>query len=314
MKTNKYNDFKETSISKRKSFRKIKNELGAWGFLMPHFLFFVLFVIVPLIYGFVMSFYRWSILGTTRYVGLSNYIKIWNDSRFWLSVKNTIIFAIISIPLVITISMLFALLLKQKLYGKLWLLIAFVSPTFFGSVGILTTWRWIFASTPNGLLNYYLMKLGILSQPISWFETPTRAWACIIFVTVWWIMGFSVLLYLGALQRIPPEQYEAAKLDGAGPWASFWYITLPWMRNVLFFDVVRQVLLAFGLFDQVYFFTGGGPAGTTRTMIYYLYTVGFERQQLGRASAISWYMFLIIFVFALINLFILTKSVKSAEG
>ncbi|KUK22262.1 MAG: Binding-protein-dependent transport systems inner membrane component, partial [Thermotoga petrophila] len=202
----------------------------------------------------------------------------------------------------------------EKWYGKLWLLVAFVSPTFFSSVGVLTTWRWIFSSAPNGLLNYYLTKIGLLSQPISWFETPARAWACIIGVTVWWIMGFSVLLYLGALQRIPPEQYEAAKIDGAGPWARFIHITLPWMRNVLFFDVVRQVLLAFGLFDQVYFFTGGGPAGSTRTMVYYLYMVGFERQQLGRAAAISWYMFIIIFGFALINLFILTKSIRGAEG
>jgi len=304
----------EKQLKKMRMKRILKRELGAWGFLLPHFFFFVLFIVIPVVYGFVMSFYRWSLLGTTRFVGLDNYVRIWNDSRFWQSVKNTVLFAIISIPLVMAVSMIFALLLKKKWYGKLWLLVAFVSPTFFSSVGVLTTWRWIFSSAPNGLLNYYLTKLGLLKQPISWFETPARAWACIIGVTVWWIIGFSILLYLGALQRIPPEQYEAAKIDGAGPWAQFIHITLPWMRNVLFFDVVRQVLLAFGLFDQVYFFTAGGPAGSTRTMVYYLYMVGFERQQLGRAAAISWYMFIIIFGFALINLFILTKSIRGAEG
>jgi len=295
--------------------RILRREVGAWGFLLPHFFFFILFIAIPLIYGLTMSFYNWTLIGETRYVGLENYSRVWSDSRFWMAVKNTVIFAIISIPLVMGVALAYALLLSKKWYGRLWLMTAFVAPTFFSSVGVLTSWRWILGSHRAGLMNYYLTKLGILKEPISWFETSTKAWACIIGVTVWWIVGFSILLYIGALQRIPPEQYEAAKIDGAGRWAQFWYITLPWMRNVLFFDVIRQVLLAFGLFDQVYFFTGGGPAGSTRTMVYYLYMVGFERQQLGRAAAISWYMFMIIFGFALINLFILLKTVRAgAEG
>ncbi|MCX7942585.1 MAG: sugar ABC transporter permease [Dictyoglomaceae bacterium] len=260
-----------------------------------------------------MSTHNWNLLGQKIFIGLENFIRIWNDDRFWLAVRNTVIFAIISVPLTIIVGLLIALLLNQKVYGKLWLLVAFVSPTFFGSVGILTTWKWIYASYPSGLANYYLNKIGILKEAISWFETPTRAWTCIIITTIWWIVGFSVLLYLGALQRIPPEQYEAAKVDGASSWKCFWHITLPWMRNVLFFDVVRQVLLAFGLFDQVYFFTGGGPAGTTRTMVYYLYLVGFTRQELGRAAAISWYIFAVVLIFGLLQLAMLTRTIKSAE-
>lgn len=165
----------EKQLKKMRMKRVLKRELGAWGFLLPHFFFFVLFIVIPVVYGFVMSFYRWSLLGTTQFVGLDNYVRIWNDSRFWQSVKNTVMFAIISIPLVMAVSMIFALLLKKKWYGKLWLLVAFVSPTFFSSVGVLTTWRWIFSSAPNGLLNYYLTKLGLLKQPISWFATPARA-------------------------------------------------------------------------------------------------------------------------------------------
>ncbi|MFN3699047.1 MAG: carbohydrate ABC transporter permease [Dictyoglomus sp.] len=297
----------------RFSLKKIWWEVGNWGFLLPHFLFFLSFIVIPLLANVVMSTYNWSLLGQKVFIGLENFIRIWNDDRFWLAVKNTVIFAIISVPLTIIVGLIIALILNQKVYGKLWLLVAFVSPTFFGSVGILTTWKWIYASYPSGLANYYLNKVGILKEAISWFETPTRAWMCIIITTVWWIVGFSVLLYLGALQRIPPEQYEAAKVDGANSWKCFWHITLPWMRNVLLFDVVRQVLLAFGLFDQVYFFTGGGPAGTTRTMVYYLYLVGFTRQELGRAAAISWYIFAIVLIFGLIQLAMLTRTIKSAE-
>ncbi|MCX7845460.1 MAG: sugar ABC transporter permease [Dictyoglomaceae bacterium] len=295
------------------SSKKLWWEVGNWGFLLPHFLFFLLFIAVPLITNIIMSTYNWNLLGQKIFLGLENFIRIWNDDRFWVAVKNTVIFAIISVPLTIIVGLLIALILNQKVYGKLWLLVAFVSPTFFGSVGILTTWKWIYASYPSGLANYYLNSIGILKEAISWFETPTRAWACIIITTVWWIVGFSVLLYLGALQRIPPEQYEAAKVDGASSWKCFWHITLPWMRNVLFFDVVRQVLLAFGLFDQVYFFTGGGPAGTTRTMVYYLYLVGFTRQELGRAAAISWYIFAVVLIFGLLQLAMLTRTIKSAE-
>ncbi len=289
-------------------------QLGAWGFLIPHLCLFLLFTIIPLFVNAVLSFYNWNLLGDTAFVAFNNFQRVWADARFWTAVKNTVIFAFISVPLVIIVGLCFALILNQKIYGKLWLLICFVSPTFFGSVGILSTWKWIFASVPAALANYFLKAIGILKENISWIETTERAWGIVILVTVWWIVGFSVLLYLGALQRIPPEQYEAAKVDGAGAWRRFWHVTLPWMRNVLFFDVVRQVILAFGLFDQIFFLTGGGgPAGTTRTMVWYLYLTGFQRQELGRAASISWYIFAVIVIFGVIQLLMLTKSIKSAE-
>jgi multiple sugar transport system permease protein len=281
--------------------------------MFPHLCLFLLFTFVPLFVSSVISLYNWNLLGQKTFIGFGNFIRVWADERFWIAVKNTVIFAFISVPLTIVVGLCFALILNQKIYGKLWLLICFVSPTFFGSVGILSTWKWIFTSYPAGLANYYLIKLGILKEAISWLATTERAWGVIILVTVWWIVGFSVLLYLGALQRIPPEQYEAAKVDGAGAMGRFWHITLPWMRNVLFFDVVRQVILAFGLFDQLYFLGSGGPAGTTRTMVWYLYLTGFQRQELGRAASISWFIFIVIVAFGLIYLLMLTKSIRSAE-
>ncbi len=294
--------------------RRTLNEIGSWLFLLPHLALFLTFILVPLVINGGLSFFNWSLLGKKSFVGANNFVRIFTDSTFWIAVKNTVIFALISAPLVIVLGLALANLLNRPLKGKLWILTALVSPTFFGSVGILTTWKWIFASTPSGLANYTLMKLGITRQATAWFETTNRAWGVIIFVTVWWIVGFSVLLYLGALKRIPSEQYEAAELDGAGPLRRFFSITLPWIRNVLFFDVVRQVLLAFGLFDQIYIFTpNGAPAGTTRTLVYYLYSTGINRQALGRSAAISWYIFAIVLVFGLIQLFGLTASLSNAE-
>lgn len=297
----------------RSLFKDIRREGGAYLFLLPHMFFFVLFIAAPLIYALVMSFHQWRIIGEPSYIGLANFLRIWGDSRFWNTVQNTTIFAAISVPVTVFLGLGLALILNQRFHGKLWPLVAFVSPAFFSSIGILFSWNWILASYPSGLANHYLAKLGIIESAMSWFRDTTLAWACIIVITAWWIVGFSVLLYLGILQRIPPEQYEAAKLDGAGPWARFVYITLPWIRNVMFFDVARHVILAFGLFDQVYILTEGGPAGSTRTMVYYLYSVGFERQQLGRAAAISWYIFLIVIFFGLVQLALLSRSIHSAE-
>ncbi|MEM3486628.1 MAG: sugar ABC transporter permease, partial [Candidatus Methanomethyliaceae archaeon] len=179
--------------------------------------------------------------------------------------------------------------------------------------GILMTWSWILDSAPNNVANYYLLRLGVIDKAIGWFDTPSLAWMWIIIVTVWWLCGFGVLLYLGALERIPPEQYESAKIDGAGPWASFWHVTLPWIRNVLLFDVARNVILAFGLFDQVLILTAGGPGGATRTLVYYLYLTGFQRQQFGRAAAVAWYIFVVTALFGVVQLLLLGKSVKAVE-
>jgi multiple sugar transport system permease protein len=184
--------------------KRLFRELGSWGFLSPHLALFLLFIIAPLFINSAMSLFNWSLLGKRTFIGVSNFIRIWTDDRFWQCVVNTSLFALVSVPLVIIVGILFATLLNQKIYGKLWVLIGLVSQTFFGSIGILTTWKWIFASYPSGLANFVCLKLGILTKPISWFETAFGAWACITFVTVWWIVGFSVLLYLGAIQRIPP--------------------------------------------------------------------------------------------------------------
>lgn len=294
-------------------FSRLRKEAAALAFLLPHFVFFVLFVLTPLAYATYISLHSWTILGKPSYIGLDNFIRTWRDVRFWEAVRNTVIFAAISVPLIVCLGIVLALVLRLNFYGKTWPLVAFVAPAFFGSVGILLAWNWVLASSPTGLANYYLGKAGLVSGGYSFFDKPVTAWASIIVITAWWIVGFSVLLYLGALQRIPPEQYESAMIDGAGPWTRFRCITLPWIRNVIFFDLARHVLLAFGLFDQVFILTSGGPGGATRTMVYYLYMIGFERQQFGRAAAISWYIFLLIVVFGFIQLLLLTRSIKAVE-
>jgi multiple sugar transport system permease protein len=227
-------------------------------------------------------------------------------------VTNTLVFAAIKVPLAVIVPLLLALILNREFPGRLWPLVAFVSPNFCASAGLMLVWLWMLDSR-LGLVNYYLLRFGLLKEPVGWFTSATTAWMWIISITIWWISGFFVLLYLSALQKIPAEQYEAAMIDGAGSWTRFIHITLPWIRNVMFFIVAYQVILAFGLFDQVYFLTQGGPVGRTRTIVYYIYMTGFQRQQFGRAAAISWLMFVLVILFGLFQLMLLTRSVKPAE-
>ena len=293
---------------------RVWQQVWAYAFLLPHLLWFLAFVVFPLGYGMVMSLHAWRLIGKPRFVGFDNYVRIWHDSRFWEAVVNTLIFAAVSVPLIVALALGLALVINKLTFGRLWPLVAFVSPAFFGSAGILLAWSWILNSSGTGLMNYYLRRLGLISEPVSWLTiSGTMAWTWITVITAWWIVGFGVLLYLGALQRIPPEQYDAASVDGAGRWAKFWHVTLPWIRNVMFFDVARNVVLAFGLFDQVLILTGGGPGGATRTMVHYLYLIGFQRQDLGRAATMAWYIFLAVVCFGAVQLALLTRSVRTAE-
>jgi len=271
-----------------------------------------LFIIAPLVYGLRVSFQHWSVMDAPRYIGLRNFIQVLNDSRFWQVVSNTLVFAAIKVPIAVVVPLLLALILHRQFPGRLWPLVAFVSPNFFASAGLMLVWYWML-DTRVGLVNYYLRLFGVLKEPVSWFANANTAWMWIITITVWWISGFFVLLYLSALQKIPPEQYEAAMIDGGGSWTKFVHVTLPWLRNVMFFIVAYQVILAFGLFDQVYFLTEGGPVGRTRTIVYYIYMTGFQRQQFGRAAAISWLMFVLVIAFGIFQLLLLTRSIRSAE-
>lgn len=260
-------------------------------FLLPYLLFFTVFILIPLVWGFIISLQEWSILSDPIFVGLENYSELLQTRRFWISVKNTFLFALESIPLLLVVPLLLALLLNKTFKGQKIARNATVSPFLIPSSSILLLWIWML-DNQTGLINHFLGALGL--KPQAWLSNEYSAMFVIVVITLWWTAGFNIILYLSSLQDLPPELYESAAVDGATSWNQFWHITLPLLRERMLFICTLQIIGSFKLFDQIYILTGGGPAGGTRTLAFYLYESGFRDFMFGRAAAVSWLMFVII--------------------
>ena len=278
--------------------KKKRRDLTALFFLLPYMVFFVVFILIPLIHGLILSFQEWSLLSDPIFVGLDNYIELLGVRRFKAAVQNTLMFALQSVPLLLVVPLLLALLLNKTFVGQKLAQNAIISPFLIPSSSVLLLWIWMLDSQ-TGMINQAFKALGLPGQ--AWISRQGSAMGVIVFVTLWWTAGFNIILYLSSLQDLPQEFYEAAAVDGANRWQQFWYITLPLLRNRMLFITTLQVIGSFKLFDQVYILTGGGPAGSTRTLAFYLYETGFRDFMFGRAAAVSWYMFLMIALFGILQ-------------
>lgn len=291
--------------------RSFKTELQAYMFLLPYLFFFLVFILIPLVYGFALSFYSWDLFTAPRYVGLENYNKLlFDDSRFWVATKNTLTFVVESVPLLIIVPLIFALILNRPFWGRTWAFIAFISVSFMPSVAIIWMWRWMF-DFHSGLVNFYLGELGLPLQ--NWLSHPQLAMVLVVLITTWWTSGFNTILFLSGLQDIPRELYEAAQVDGGSHLAQFRFITLPMLRDKMILIGALTVMASFKMFDQVYLLTGGGPMGKTRSLAQYLYESGFRDFKIGKASAISWLMFVMIMAFAMIRVALNLRSAKESD-
>lgn len=291
--------------------RNLKSDLSAYAFIFPYACFFLVFILLPLVYGFVLSFYSWDLFSAPKYVGLQNYDKLlFDDSRFWVATKNTLVFVAESVPLLIIVPLIFALILNRPFWGRTWAFIAFISVSFMPSVAIIWMWRWMF-DYHSGLVNFYLGELGLPLQ--NWLSHPQLAMVLIVLITTWWTSGFNTILFLSGLQDIPRELYEAAQVDGGSRLAQFRFITLPMLRDKMILIGALTVMASFKMFDQVYLLTGGGPMGKTRSLAQYLYESGFRDFKIGKASAISWLMFAMIMIFAMVRVALSWRSVKESS-
>jgi len=262
--------------------RLIRNEITAYLFLLPFLIPFTLFVFAPAIFGVIISLFHWSITGTPSLVGLENYNKVLHDPLFINAVKNTLYFMLLTVPALIVLPMALALLLNQRLRGVRFVRSLVVSPRVImvSAVGII--WGWMFNGT-YGLLNYYLMKIGL--RPIGWLSDMRWAMPSIAITTIWWTANGNMIIYLAGLQDIPPELYEAARIDGANSRQLFWHITLPGLASLNAFIIPMSIIASSRVFGQIYSMTAGGPVGKTFVIIYYIYTKAFQDFRMGLASA-----------------------------
>jgi ABC-type sugar transport system permease subunit len=250
--------------------------------------------------GLYLSFTN-ARLGRTQhaFVGLANYERLLDDTRFHVSLWNTVFYTVASTLPILAIPLLLAVLLDRGLPLKTFLRSAFFFPFTLSVVTVGLIWLWLLDPVV-GPFNYYLKTAGI---PVwSWLADPSTAMWAIILTTVWWVTGYYLVIYLAGLQDIPRELYEAAALDGAGGMRRFWSITLPLLRPVLLFVLVTHVIGSFQVFGQVFILTFGGPGDATRTVVQHLYETAFRSFfHFGSASAMAWVLFVIILGFSLLQ-------------
>jgi multiple sugar transport system permease protein len=282
-----------------------KEALAAYGFLAPNLIGFLVFTSLPVVASLVLSFYRWDLFSPPQFVGLDNFLRLFRDTLFWKYCWNTI-YLMGSIPLSMAGSLLLALALNQKLKGIVFFRTVYFLPTICSGVAIYMLWRLLYNSD-FGLFNVTIAKLGeifrlTLKGP-NWLTDEAWAKPALIIMSVWAsVGGYNMILYLAALQGVPRDLYEAADIDGANSWQKFWNVTWPQISPTTFFIATMSIIGGFQSgFDPAFVMTGGGPNGSTTTIIYYLFNNAFVWHQMGYAAAIAWVLFLIIFTFTLLK-------------
>jgi multiple sugar transport system permease protein len=290
------------STGARRVLREMRKQWTAYLFLSPVLILFLVFTIFSVVYAFYLSFHKWNILEPQKpYVGLDNYQRLLHDERFRQAIINTVYYTVTTVPLSVILGLLIALLLNQEIRGRGLFRTLFYIPVVTPLVIAAIIWKWVFQGD-FGLLNYYLLKLHIIDQPLLWLSDKQLAMPASIIMWVWKTVGFVMVVYLAGLQAIPQDYYDAAKVDGAGSWRRLRDITIPLLSSTTFFIVIIQFLGSFQAFTQIFVLTSGGPVGKTTTIVYYIYTHAFKRFDMGYASAMSFAFFAMMFGFTLMQM------------
>ncbi|OCA86943.1 carbohydrate ABC transporter permease [Bacillus sp. FJAT-27986] len=270
--------------------------------ILPAFLLYIVFAIYPILQSFYYSLMDWNGFNEMTFVGLDNFKKLFADSLFWNSVKNNIYVVLVSVLGQVPLALFFALLLNRKMKGaKLFRTIGFL-PVVLSTVVISLTWSLIFNSR-NGLINEFLRSIGLDSPAQNWLGDTKWAMASVLVVVVWQFVGLYLIIFLAALQNIPTEVLEAAKMDGASEWATTWKITIPMIWETILVAITLCIAGSLKTFDLIYVMTHGGPAHSTDVMALYMFNETFSKLQYGYGSAVS----VFIFFFSLILIAIVNK-------
>lgn len=286
---------------------KRKSNYTAYLFAAPFLLLFGTFIVLPLLYGLVLSVVRWDMLSSRplRFVAFDNFTEAFGDTYFWQALTATGKFVVMATPLTLVLALALAVGLnaiprsRQAFYRAAYFLPTVITISVAGIV-----WRW-FYNSEFGLFNAYLAPMGI---KVPWITDVQWAMPSLVLMTLWWTVGGPMVALLSGLQNIPTSYYEAASIDGATGWQSFWRITMPLLRPVFLFVMVLNVIGAFQVFGQVYMITGGGPELSTRTLVQYIYETAFNNYRMGYASALSWLLFLVIAAFSAIQFRVMKES------
>lgn len=281
----------------RRILRGMRKEWSAYVYLLPGLILFSVFTVFGVVFSLYLSFHHWDILNPAKpFAGTQNYRQLLQDPNFRQSVVNTVYYVFASIPLTLMAGLGAALLLNQRIPGRGFFRAVFYLPVITPMVVSAIVWKFIYDGD-FGLLNYYLERLHLIAKPILWLGNPSLAMPSVIVFSVWQSFGFAMVVYLAGLQAIPTEVLQAIEVDGAGRFQRFRYVIFPMLAPSTFFLVVVMVIQSFQAFTQIAIMTGGGPIGSTTTIVYYMYQQAFQFFRMGYASAVTWALFILVFVF-----------------
>lgn len=275
-----------------------ERRLAALFFVLPSLVFLAVFVIYPIFHAFYLSLHRYNLLEPPVWDGLGRYRLLMDDARFFKALGNTLLFALMTVPVGTAISLLLAVLINQSLRGILFFRTAYYLPVVTSFVAVSFIWLWIY-EPQFGVLNQLLKALGM--PTFAWLRDPNTALLSIAILSVWKNAGYNMIIFLAGLQGVPQYLYEAAEIDGANAVQRFWRITVPMLSPTTFFVFVVYFIGALQMFVQSWILTQGGPLDSTLTVVYLIYQNGFEFLKMGDAAAMSVILFLFISVVTYFN-------------
>lgn len=286
--------------------RRRRENLVGWAFILPALIGFSVFYMLPIFRAIEISFTDWNLLRPGKWVGTANYIKIWSDKNFWHAMKVTLLYVLYNIPLQTALALAIAVL-ADRLSQSVLLRAIIVAPYLISNVVAAMVWL-LMLDPLLGMTNAFLNWIGVSNVPF--LTSPNYALVSVAGISIWRHVGFTALLFYTGLKSIPQSFYEAARLDGASELRQFWYITLPLLKPVMAFILVTSLIGSFQVFDAIAVTTAGGPANSTRVILYYIYENAFRFNKMGYASALSVILFALLIGVTLIQM----RALKGGES
>lgn len=262
----------------------LRRALTAYLFLLPALILLAVFTFYPVVFGTALSLFDYDVISPPRYVGIAHFRALWGDRYFWIALRNSVTYLAV-VPVLQISAIILALWVRRPLRGIAWFRAAYYLPAVTSIVVAGLVWRWLYDEA--GVLNYVLLRSGIVQAPVHWLSDPALALYAVMLVTWWKGLGYYMVIYLAGLEAIPPEYAEAAAIDGAGPLARLARVTIPLLRPSILLASTLSAIAALRVFEEVYVMTGGGPVYSTYTVFYYMFDQAFGSLHLGYAAAVG---------------------------
>ncbi|MEO6219761.1 MAG: sugar ABC transporter permease [Ginsengibacter sp.] len=283
-----------------------KKKLLPYFLVSPYLIFVVVFVLFPVFFCFFLTFHKWNIIAPMKFIGTANYSRLFHDRLFWKAIGNTLKFLLLHIPLELVVSLFLAYLLNHKMKAIAFFRASFFMPVIVSGVVVTILWQQLLG-LDFGIINRMFISLGF--HKVGWLVDPDIAIYSIAVMATWKNVGLYVILFLVGLQTVPPQYYEAAKMEGASKWQQFYHITLPMINPTVFMVVILSTIGGFSLFIEPYIMTGGGPLNTTLSAVLYIYKQAFQYYNMGYSATLGFFYAIMIMTVVILQKKFIEKEV-----